>query len=79
MAALNKPRGVNASIQCYHGQLDEIYYFYDVAGTIAQGDFVPQNPGMADLYPSCGIGSPSGSALLAMESLLLTRTSGRDI
>ncbi|MCJ1281429.1 ribonuclease T2-like, partial [Xylographa opegraphella] len=37
LAALNKPRGVNASIECYHGQLDEVYYFYDVAGTIAEG------------------------------------------
>ncbi|MCJ1432781.1 ribonuclease T2-like [Xylographa pallens] len=44
LAALNKPRGVNASIECYHGQLDEVYYFYDVAGTIAEGKFVPQNP-----------------------------------
>ncbi|MCJ1381806.1 hypothetical protein MMC17_004917 [Xylographa soralifera] len=44
LAALNKPRGVNATIECSDGQLDEVYYFYDVAGTIAEGKFVPQNP-----------------------------------
>ena len=45
-AAISKPRGVSAALQCYKGQLDEVWYFYDVAGTIATGDFVSQNPGM---------------------------------
>ncbi|MCJ1235516.1 ribonuclease T2-like [Varicellaria rhodocarpa] len=43
-AAVSKPRGVTALVQCYHGQLDEVWYFYDVAGTIATGDFIPINP-----------------------------------
>ncbi|KAI9811250.1 MAG: ribonuclease T2-like [Pycnora praestabilis] len=44
MAALNRPRGVNATIECYDGALDEVYYSFDVRGSVANGQFVPENP-----------------------------------
>ncbi|MCJ1481941.1 ribonuclease T2-like [Schaereria dolodes] len=44
LTALAKPRGVIPVIQCYHGQLDEIWYFFDVRGNVQSGDFVPETP-----------------------------------
>ena len=44
MRALNRPRGVNATIECDQGQLFEVYYTFDTIGSIANGIFVPQNP-----------------------------------
>ena len=46
LAALKKPRGVDVSIQCRDGALDEIWYFYNVQGSVPTGKFVPANPGM---------------------------------
>ena len=46
--ALKKPRGVDVAIQCAKkNQLDEIWYFYDVAGSVQTGNFIPTNPGMS--------------------------------
>jgi len=46
LAALNTPRGVDVAIQCAHtNELDEIWYFYDVAGSVQTGTFIPTNPG----------------------------------
>ena len=33
--------GKNATVECSHGQLDEVYYPYNVIGTIAGGIFIP--------------------------------------
>lgn len=47
LAALKTPRGVTAVIQCENtNELDEIWYFYDVKGSVQTGTFVPVNPGI---------------------------------
>ncbi len=46
LAALKAPRGVTAVIQCENtNELDEIWYFYDVKGSVQTGTFIPTNPG----------------------------------
>lgn len=47
-AALAKPRGVQVAIQCNSGELDEIWYFYNVRGSVQTGDFVPAEPGASN-------------------------------
>ncbi|KAL8958242.1 MAG: hypothetical protein Q9193_004660, partial [Seirophora villosa] len=42
--ALSKPRNVNVTIQCRNGELDEIWYFYNVRGSLQTGEFVPSDP-----------------------------------
>lgn len=50
LAALQSPRGVTAVIQCKNtNELDEIWYFYDVQGSVQTGTFIPTNPG-TDLH-----------------------------
>ncbi|KAI4141327.1 MAG: hypothetical protein L6R39_005397 [Caloplaca ligustica] len=49
LAALAKPRGVQVAIQCRSSALDEIWYFYDVRGSVQTGTFVPTNPGKTAL------------------------------
>ena len=45
-AALKAPRGVDVAIQCANSnEFDEIWYFYDVKGSIQTGEFIPTNPG----------------------------------
>lgn len=56
LAALTKPRGVAPSIQCKNGALDEIWYFYDVIGSVVTGTFVATNPdGSKSSCPASGI------------------------
>ena len=46
LAALKAPRGVDVAIQCENtNELDEIWYFYDVAGSVQTGQFIPTDPG----------------------------------
>lgn len=46
MAALKSPRGVDVVIQCENtNELDEIWYFYDVKGSVQSGTFIPTPPG----------------------------------
>ena len=46
LAALQSPRGVSVAIQCENtNELDEIWYFYDVAGSVQTGTFIPTDPG----------------------------------
>lgn len=46
LAALKAPRGVDVVIQCANTNLlNEIWYFYDVAGSVQSGTFIPTNPG----------------------------------
>lgn len=49
--ALAKPRGVQATIRCRDGELDEIWYFYNVRGSVETGQFVPTEPGRRSLSP----------------------------
>ena len=44
MAALRAPRGVSATIECSDGQLEQVYYTFNVRGSIADGTFVPAEP-----------------------------------
>lgn len=58
LAALKAPRGVTAVIQCENtNELDEIWYFYDVKGSVQTGTFIPTNPSKTpppflSLFPS---------------------------
>lgn len=46
-AALTAPRGVAVAIQCSNNtNLDEVWYYYDVRGSIVTGQFVDVAPGM---------------------------------
>ncbi|MCJ1342614.1 ribonuclease T2-like [Peltigera leucophlebia] len=82
-AALRTPRGVNAIIQCKDGALDEIWYFYNVQGSVQSGTFFATNPvGTTSSCPSTGIrylpkgtspgggggGVPSGKGTLPITS-----------
>lgn len=44
MAALNKPRGVAATISCDSGALYQVEYTYNVKGSVADGLFVAEQP-----------------------------------
>ncbi|KAL8765685.1 MAG: hypothetical protein Q9209_007323 [Squamulea sp. 1 TL-2023] len=44
LAALAQPRGVQVAIQCRNGELDEIWYFFEVRGSVQTGEFVPAEP-----------------------------------
>lgn len=56
LAALTKPRGVAPAIQCKNGALDEIWYFYDIVGSVVTGTFVATNPdGSKSSCPASGI------------------------
>lgn len=44
-AALSAPRGHPVTIRCRNGALDEIWYHFDVAGSVQTGQFVPSDPG----------------------------------
>ena len=44
MSALNRPRGVNATIECDGAQIYEVYYTFNTYGSIADGIFIPENP-----------------------------------
>lgn len=45
LAALKAGFGYDVIIQCSSSTLDEIYYSYNVRGSIPSGTFVPVNPG----------------------------------
>ena len=52
LAALKAPRGVSAVILCENtNELDEIWYFYDVKGSVQTGTFIPTNPSKAPPPP----------------------------
>lgn len=52
MEALRRPRGVNATLECDDdNQLYEVYYTFNVKGSVAGGIFVPANP--VGEYSSC--------------------------
>lgn len=57
LAALQTPRGVTAVIQCENtNELDEIWYFYDVQGSVQTGTFIPTDPdGATSDCPATGV------------------------
>jgi len=44
-AALSASHGHPVTIGCRNGALDEIWYHFDVAGSVQTGQFVPVDPG----------------------------------
>lgn len=51
--ALAQPRGVHATIECSgtdSNELDEVYYYYNVAGSAQDGLYVPAQPGKRALH-----------------------------
>ncbi len=56
-SALSKNRGgVQVTLGCKSGALDEVWYHYDVKGAVQTGQFVPANPdGSKSTCPSTGI------------------------
>lgn len=44
MAALSGPRGVNATLSCDNGALYQVEYTFNVYGSVANGQFVPEQP-----------------------------------
>jgi ribonuclease T2 len=51
-----KRPGVSVTLGCRSGVLDEIWYHYDVRGSVVTGEFVPANPdGTKSTCPATGI------------------------
>ena len=84
LAALKAPRGVDVAIQCANtNQLDEIWYFFDVAGSVQTGTFIPTNPdGSKSDCPATGIqylpksgSAPSPSTTTSISSTTTTGSS----
>ncbi|KAL8726132.1 MAG: hypothetical protein Q9181_006169 [Wetmoreana brouardii] len=68
LAALAKPRGVQVSIQCSSSALDEIWYFFDVRGSV-------QTDGSKSDCPATGIKYlPKGSTSQPPSTTLTTAT-----
>lgn len=55
-AALTAAHGFPVTISCSSGALDEIWYHYNVRGSVTTGDFVPTSPdGSKSACPDTGI------------------------
>ncbi|KAI9875205.1 MAG: ribonuclease T2-like [Pleopsidium flavum] len=55
-AALSAPRGHQVTIGCRNGALDEIWYHFDVSGSVQTGEFVPTDPdGTKSTCPATGV------------------------
>lgn len=55
-AIASKRPGVTVTLGCKSGRLNEIWYHYDVRGSLQTGEFVPSNPdGMKSSCPASGI------------------------
>ncbi|MCJ1465836.1 ribonuclease T2-like [Pseudocyphellaria aurata] len=80
-AALKAPRGVSVTIQCDNSALNEIWYFFNVRGSVQTGTFVATDPdGSKSDCPATGIkylpkaggstpppsGTPSGKGTLSV-------------
>ena len=57
LSALSSPRGgVTPTISCSGSSLDEVYYYFNMMGSVQTGTFVPTNPvGSSSSCPSTGI------------------------
>ncbi|KAL8718184.1 MAG: hypothetical protein Q9225_004646 [Loekoesia sp. 1 TL-2023] len=76
LAALAKPRGVQVAIQCSSSALDEIWYFFNVKGSVQTGTFVPTDPdGSKSDCPATGVKYlPKGSSGTPPSTTLSTAT-----
>jgi ribonuclease T2 len=57
-AALKKPRGFSAVIGCQGTELREVWYFYNVRGSLQGGRFVPSEPNFSGVGGSPGKSCP---------------------
>lgn len=76
-AALKASFGYAVTIQCASGALDEIWYSYDVLGSVQTGTFEPAAPiGQSSSCSSTGIKylPKSGAAVTTTTSLTATKT-----
>lgn len=48
--ALKTSHGADVTIQCQHGSLTEIWYYFNVAGQLQTGNFVATNPGLSRTF-----------------------------
>jgi len=59
MTALSNPRLVSPIVACDHGELREVWYFFNVRGSIQTGQFVASEPQVANEHmkgcPKTGI------------------------
>jgi len=59
MAALSSPRVVSPIVACDRGELREVWYFFNVRGSLQTGQFVPSEPQVAKQHmkgcPKTGI------------------------
>lgn len=56
IAALKAPRGFIPVIRCASGAINEIWYFFDVRGSVVTGQFVPADPvGATSSCPVSGV------------------------
>ncbi|KAJ5674126.1 hypothetical protein N7462_009565 [Penicillium macrosclerotiorum] len=57
--ALERSHGAPVTVRCRHGLLNEIWYYYNVAGSLQTGKFVPAKPdGQVSNCPRKGIRYP---------------------
>lgn len=56
--ALGQARGVEAVVGCQRNELREVWYHYEVLGTVQTGDFIPINPDFTGTHGP-GKGCPS--------------------
>lgn len=55
-SALTAAHGYPVTVQCSGGQIDELWYHYNVLGSVQTGEFVPTNPdGTKGDCPATGI------------------------
>lgn len=58
--ALAKGHGSDVTVRCHGHSLNEIWYHFNVAGTLQTGDFVPSSPGRLNtILPSIFIRAPT--------------------
>lgn len=43
--ALEKAHGAEVAVRCHYHSLNEIWYYFNVAGSLQAGKFVPSTPG----------------------------------
>jgi ribonuclease T2 len=46
--ALEKAHGAPVIVNCRSGAISEIWYFFNIAGSLQTGKFVPASPGLLD-------------------------------
>lgn len=49
--ALEKAHGAPVTVHCRHGSLNEIWYHFNIAGSLQTGKFIPAQPGLMIHWP----------------------------